>query len=260
MQGFRKIDPDIWEFANEAFIRGQKHLLKNIKRKKAPPQTPQEVLDTCVEGGGSGLDGEVERLKHEKQVLLMELLKLRHQQQNTRAHLQSMELRLQGTEKNQHQMMRFLARAMQNPTFTHQLVQQMEKRKELEESISRKRWRPIDQSHRGFEIGESSRNAAQSVKFEPPEFGDYYGFQVSELEALALEMQGFGRVSSEQEEDLRESEKFVSGDRELDEGFWEELLNERFDEELGATGNEEGEEEDVTAPADRMGFLGYCPK
>ncbi|KAL2236470.1 UNVERIFIED_CONTAM: Heat stress transcription factor A-6b [Sesamum indicum] len=184
--------------------------------------------------------------------MLMELVKLRQQQQSTRAYIQQMELRLQGTEKKQQQMMRFLARAMQNPDLIHQLVQQKQKNKELEEAMTKKRRRPI-------EAGESSR-----IKVEPLEFGGLYGPQVSELEALALEMQGFGRAKQEPEEESEddEVEQLESyHDKELDQGFWEELLNEGFDEREGVSKNdEEGEEEDVNVLADRFGFLGSSPK
>lgn len=256
MQGFRKIDPDLWEFANEAFIRGQKHLLRNIKRQKAPSQPP------CVEVSQFGIDGEVEGLKRDKQVLLMELAKLGQQQLNTRAYLLSMEQRLQGTEKKQQHMMSFLARAIQNPAFMNQLVQQKEKRKELEDSITKKRRRPIDQGCRGFELGESSQSTQgviKPIKAEPTEFGAYYGLPVSELDVLALEMQGFGRARSEKEEGSEDFEKLESDDKELDDEFWEELLNDGFDDELHTCGNEEGEEEDVSVLAHGTGFLGSSP-
>ncbi|XP_052185536.1 heat stress transcription factor A-6b-like [Diospyros lotus] len=263
--GFRKIDPDRWEFANEAFLRGQKHLLRNIRRRKTPSQQQQQqqqlpsqqAIGPCVEVGRFGLDGEVHRLRRDKHVLMMELVKLRQQQQNTRAHLQAMEVRLQGTERKQQQMTSFLARAMQNPAFIQQVAQQKEKRKELEEAISKKRRRRIDHGPGGC-WGESSwargGDELSPIKAEPLEFEDLYGFQVTELEALAMEIQGFGRAGRELEEEEEEVEELESADREIDEGFWEELLNEKFEEE------EEEEEEDLNVLANQFGHLDSSSK
>ncbi|GMH25786.1 hypothetical protein Nepgr_027629 [Nepenthes gracilis] len=259
--GFRKIDPDRWEFANEEFLRGQRQLLKNIKRRRAPPHplTLQDGIDPCVEVGQFGLDAEIDRLRRDKQVLMMELVKLRQQQQSTRAQLQGMEQRLHGAEMKQQQMMNFLARAMQNPAFLQQLAQHKEKRKELEEALSKKRRRPIDQgpgtsSHRG---GESSQSVVGfgPVKVEPPDLEDRFGgaVEMSELEALALEMQGFGRVWKDPDE---EEEGLESRGKELDDEFWEELLNQRFRD----SGKEDDEEEDVNVLADRLGYLGSNAK
>ncbi|KAK3407245.1 heat stress transcription factor A-2b [Eucalyptus grandis] len=250
--GFRKTDPDRWEFANEGFLRGQKHLLKSIKRRKAPsgliPQ--QQAVGPCVEVGYFGPDGEVDRLKRDKQVLMLELVKLRQQQQNTRAYLQAMEQRLQKTEVKQKQMMAFLARAMQNPAFLQQLLQQKEKRKELEEAVTKKRRRPIDQGPSSSQAVEPRQGleGTSSVKAEPLEFRDF-GVEVSELEALALEMQGLGRARQEVEEGLDDIEPPPDGvDKDLDEGFWEELFSEG------------GEDEDVDLLSNRLGYLGSSPK
>ncbi|KAG9148528.1 hypothetical protein Leryth_025205 [Lithospermum erythrorhizon] len=249
--GFRKIDPGKWEFANEAFLRGQKHLLKTIKRRKTQnlsqpfPSQQEEVPNPCLDVGRLGFDTEIDRLRRDKQVIMMELVKLRQQQQSSRVHLQAMELRVQGSEKKQKQMMNFLVKGMQNPEFIHHLVQQRDKMKELGEEISKKRHLPIDQGLNG--------EGSKAIKHDSMEFGDYpyaYG-QVSELEMLALEMQTCGR-GMKREKDYENEE--------LDECFWEELFNEGFEEWLNVAGHEEGREEDVNVLVDKVRFLDSNPK
>lgn len=34
MQGFRKVDPDRWEFSNDCFVKGHKQMLHEIHRRK----------------------------------------------------------------------------------------------------------------------------------------------------------------------------------------------------------------------------------
>lgn len=162
--GFRKVDPDRWEFANEGFLRGQKHLLKNIHRRK-PVQIQQlsPSLGSCVEVGKFGLEGEVERLKRDKNVLMLELVRLRQQQHNTECEMQTMNQRLQTTEQRHQQMMSFLAKAMQNPSFLAQLVQQKEK-KQLAAARKRKRLPTQQQAPEG-DLGPS--NEGQIIRYQP---------------------------------------------------------------------------------------------
>jgi heat shock transcription factor len=183
--GFRKIEAERWEFANEEFLLGQRQLLKNIKRRNPFTPSSSPSHDACNE------------LRREKQVLMMEIVSLRQQQQTTKSYIKAMEQRIEGTERKQRQMMSFLARAMQSPSFLHQLLKQRDKKiKELEDNESAKRKR-----------GSSS---------------------MSELEVLALEMQGHGK----QRNMLEEEDHQLVVERELDDGFWEELLS---DESLAST-------------------------
>ncbi|GMH09116.1 hypothetical protein Nepgr_010956 [Nepenthes gracilis] len=147
--GFRKVDPDRWEFANEGFLRGQKHLLKSINRRKpahAHPHPPQQqpVLHgtsakSCVEVGKFGFEEEVETLKRDKNVLMQELVRLRQQQQATDNQLQGVGQRIQVMEQRQQQMMSFLAKAMQSPSFLAQIVQQQNESSRQITGISKKR-------------------------------------------------------------------------------------------------------------------------
>ncbi|KAG1360615.1 Heat stress transcription factor A-1 [Cocos nucifera] len=170
-KGFRKVDPDRWEFANEGFLRGQKHLLKTINRRK-PAQTyrqarQSQAQDTnvaaCVEVGKFGLEEEIERLKRDKNVLMQELVRLRQQQQATDNQFHTLDQRLQGMEQRQQQMMSFLAKVMQNPEFLAQFVQQNDNNRCIA-GVNKKRRSPTQ----GNKLdGESTSSDGQIIKHRP---------------------------------------------------------------------------------------------
>ncbi|CAN1311581.1 Heat stress transcription factor A-8, partial [Linum perenne] len=109
--GFRKVDPDRWEFANDGFIKGKKHLLKNITRRKNPQEV--EKVD---------LWKEIENLKIDKNAVTQELVKLRQHQETADEKLLLLRDRLKGMETNQQQMLSFLVMVMQHPGFVVQLL------------------------------------------------------------------------------------------------------------------------------------------
>ncbi|GER50584.1 heat shock transcription factor family protein [Striga asiatica] len=170
-EGFKKVDPDRWEFANEGFLRGQKHLLKGITRRKPahghhhqPPPNGQTSAGPCVEVGKFGLEEEVERLKRDKNVLMQELVRLRQQQQTTDGQLQAMVQRLQGMEQRQQQMMSFLAKAVNSPGFLAHFMQQQQPESEarrISEGNKKRRLKP-DES-----CDENSSPHQQIVKYQP---------------------------------------------------------------------------------------------
>ncbi|KAL4200160.1 hypothetical protein AMTRI_Chr03g55030 [Amborella trichopoda] len=149
LQSFRKVDPDRWEFANKAFLKGKKHLLRAIKRRKPSPPYHQTSLPSNLQVGATGLDTELERLRQGKELLTIELVHLRQQQHASLVRLNGLSQRLEHTEHRHRQMTDFLARAMRHPTFMQNLASPAQaqrtalpaedttkKRKELEGSSS----------------------------------------------------------------------------------------------------------------------------
>lgn len=211
----------------------------------------QDDVESCVEVGQFGLDEEVDRLRRDRQVLMVELVKLRQQQQNTRAHLQAMEGRLKRTEQKQQQMMNFLARAMQNPNFVQQLVQQTEWRKELEEAFSKKRRRPIEQGPSDVvEVGDlgCAEESSTFVKLEPRECTDkILEFELPDLDFYSLNLEESSGSQKRTEEDHIQLE---SRDNDIDDVFWQDLLNE---------GIKHQNVEDVDVLAEQLGYLASSP-
>ncbi|GLJ29745.1 hypothetical protein SUGI_0586990 [Cryptomeria japonica] len=78
--GFRKVDLDRWEFAHECFLRGQKHLLNSIRRRRSRHNQSH--------GGGSqlgpkyDLEGEFQRLNEDQDAIVMEVVQLKEEQES----------------------------------------------------------------------------------------------------------------------------------------------------------------------------------
>ncbi|MCO5592792.1 hypothetical protein L7F22_046795 [Adiantum nelumboides] len=138
--GFKKVDSSRWEFANECFLRHQKHLLNEIRRRKSLSTIQQHLCQSagvpCFEMGKQGqFQGEIDSLKKDRHLLMSELVRLRQQQQSTQEEMSVLSQRIHRSEQQQQQLMSFMAKLTQKPSSVVQVMQEMEQKKQLD-SIS----------------------------------------------------------------------------------------------------------------------------
>ncbi|KAG0484647.1 hypothetical protein HPP92_008726 [Vanilla planifolia] len=129
--GFKKMDPEQWEFGNEDFIRGQKHLLKNIHRRKPVHSHSLQSQASAAslplsETERHELEGKIERLKHDKGALLLELNKHAEQQSVVETEIISLEEKIQVLLNRQRDIMDFLSHIVHIPGFLSNLFHQPE--------------------------------------------------------------------------------------------------------------------------------------
>ncbi|TMW80954.1 hypothetical protein EJD97_013304 [Solanum chilense] len=121
--------------------------------------------------------------------------------------------------------MSFLAKALHNPSFVEQIMQQNDKRKQLEEAMKKKRRRrPIDY----YEAGPSN-----IIKLEPQDH-DIINNEFDDDLQVAMNMSHGNTLINLEEEN--------------NEGFWEDMLNENSNVEdeimalLGVNNEQEDEQ------------------
>ncbi|KAI7754188.1 hypothetical protein M8C21_012606, partial [Ambrosia artemisiifolia] len=115
--GFHKIDPDKWEFANRSFLRGQRHLLKNIQRRKSNQSSSSSSVLANQEVNNMLIEAEIERLHKEKTEMMQQIIELKTGNIETHQHMESVNQKLEAAEEKQKQMVSFLAQVFENPTF-----------------------------------------------------------------------------------------------------------------------------------------------
>lgn len=149
--GFRKVDPDRWEFANEWFLRGQVHLLKNIGRKR-------QVNSRGKYTANSRGDDE------DEEEMVMEIARLKQEQKALQEELVGMNKRLEATERRPEQMMALLCKVAEDPEILPRMM--LEKVQRSKRLVDKKRQRrlitpppppllPSSSSSSSFEISNS---------------------------------------------------------------------------------------------------------
>lgn len=130
--GFRKVDPEQWEFANDDFIRGQPHLMKNIHRRKPVHSHSMTNLHGPVNSNPltdperQRYKDDIERLKEEREMLLLESQSQRQEEQGIDLQVQSLRERLQNMEQRQNNLTSYFAHVLQKPELALNVLPQME--------------------------------------------------------------------------------------------------------------------------------------
>ncbi|KAF8119121.1 hypothetical protein N665_0001s0170 [Sinapis alba] len=140
--GFRKIDPERWEFSNDDFIKEQKHLLKNIHRRK-PIHSHSHPPVSSVDQERASLQEQMDKLSREKAAIEAKLLKFKQHKSTAAKHnLEEMAEHVDDMEKRQEKLMSFLETAMRNPTFINNFGRKIEELDVVSAAYSKKRRLP----------------------------------------------------------------------------------------------------------------------
>ena len=139
-QGFRKVDPEQWEFANDDFVRGQPRLLKNIHRRKpvhshSLQNVHGQAASPLTELERQNLKDEIERLKNEKERLLSELERHEQEWRVYEIQIKCSKERLNQLEGKQKMMVSSISQVLQQPEIALNLLP-------LSETLDRKRRLP----------------------------------------------------------------------------------------------------------------------
>ncbi|XP_047339041.1 heat stress transcription factor C-1-like [Impatiens glandulifera] len=163
--GFKKVDPDKWEFANEWFLRGQRHLLNNIvRRKQSKNNSSVSFLHSHSHSHRQDEDEEDEDENYE---LIAEIGRLKEEQMGMEQELDRMRKRLEKTEKRPEQMMAFLYQVVEDPHILPRMImeKEMNNNNKLMEAENKKRRVMINSSSVSSSSSSLSSSSSSAMSY-----------------------------------------------------------------------------------------------
>ncbi|KAK9055052.1 hypothetical protein SSX86_026132 [Deinandra increscens subsp. villosa] len=118
LQGFRKVDPDLCEFANEWFSRGQIHLLKNICTRKQ-----NFTMHLSCE------DDEEDEIE-----MTIEIAKLKQEQKELEKEMLGLNKRIEATERRPKQIMALLCLVAGDPSILPRMMLKTEQKRLVDDA------------------------------------------------------------------------------------------------------------------------------
>ncbi|CAM0882717.1 unnamed protein product [Alopecurus aequalis] len=139
--GFRKVDPEQWEFANEEFIRGQRYRLKNIHRRKPifSHSSHAQGAGPLAESERRDYEEEIERLKCDNAALALQVEKNDQKKIDMERKMQALEDKLFAVEHQQTSLISYVRDIVKAPGFLATFIEQPElhgKKRRLPKPIS----------------------------------------------------------------------------------------------------------------------------
>uniref|UniRef100_A0A1J3F390 Heat stress transcription factor A-4c n=1 Tax=Noccaea caerulescens TaxID=107243 RepID=A0A1J3F390_NOCCA len=134
--GFRKVDPEKWEFANDDFVRGQPYLMKNIHRRKPVHSHSLQNLQPLTESERRSMKDQIERLREEKQVLVADLQSQEQERKAFELQVTALKDRLQHMEQRQKSIVSFVSQVLEKPGLSLNLETRERRKRRLQESCS----------------------------------------------------------------------------------------------------------------------------
>ncbi|KAK2642279.1 hypothetical protein Ddye_024042 [Dipteronia dyeriana] len=163
--GFRKIDPEKWEFSNEDFVKDRKHLLKNIHRRKPiHSHSHSHPQGSLVDTERAAFEEEIDRLSREKAALEANILGVKQQRSAARLHLDDMTQRVDSMELRQESLLNFLEKFIQNPSFVEHLARKIESM-DFSAYNKKRRLPQVDHSKTVVESSHFDNNSSSRLDF-----------------------------------------------------------------------------------------------